>query len=368
MWRNAEMAEDVIHGNADGGGGVEHVVTIPKLQSDGGNGPAFATAGQGVIRLWDEEGRGLAALRSPPGTSPCAVVAAKISQGNDASTLLAAAFKITHRSDPNQFRLVPQDEAGRQRRVVAEEQERQLQQQLAMSASRVHVFVRRGNQISQMEIGPTNQGGPLLPITCLATLPTNDGGVTLVLGDGSGRIRLNRFISGINNAVDRDEYLNLQLRSTDRSVLSIVCIEPLSESLIAVSSGQTRGEVHHEQSPSNAIELSLPVAQAVHIIDLATCTCKATLNGHKDVVHAICLLPDGCLATCGGKMDAKTRVWDLSKLQDEMNGYDVSTEADSRELEEVGYVFGLAVLPDTKPDSQHYALAAARYNVVRICI
>lgn len=371
LWRHAEMVEDTVHGNADGGG-VEHVVTMPQLPSDGGNGPAFATAGQGVVRLWDEDGQGLAALRSPPGTSPCAIVATTLGQGNDASTLLATSFKITHQSDPNQFRLVPQDEAGRQRRAAAEEQERQLQQQLAMSASRVHCFIRRGNQISQMEIvAPIDEGGPLVPITALATLTTSDGSAVLVLGDATGRLRVNRFRSD-NNAVDRDEYLNLQLRTNDGNVPSIVCMEPLGESLLAVSTRQIGGEANPEQSHSSAIEVNLPVAQSVHIIDLASLTCKAALNGHKDVVRALRLLPDGSLATCGGKMDAKTRVWDLSKLQDEMtgNGAKISTwtEADSRELEEVGYVFGLAVLPDTKPGSQHYALAAARYNVVRMCI
>ena len=367
LWRHAEVVEDIVHGSADGGG-VEHVVTMPQLPSDGGNGPAFATAGQGVVRLWDEDGQGLAALRSPLGTSPCAIVATTLGQGNDASTLLATSFKITHQSDPNQFRLVPQDEAGRQRRAAAEEQERQLQQQLAMSASRVHCFIRRGSQISQMEI---DQGGSLVPITALATLTTNDGSAVLVLGDAAGRLRVNRFRSD-NNAVDRDEYLTLQLRTNDGSVPSIVCIVPLGESLIAVSTRQVSREVNHEQTHSSATEVNLPVAQAVHIIDLATLTCKATLNGHKDVVHALCLLPSRHLATCGGKMDAKTRVWDLSKRRDEMTGNGADTpiwaESDSRELEEVGYVFGLAVLPDTKPGSQHYALAAARYNIVRMCI
>ena len=374
MWRHAEMMEDVVHGNADGGG-VEHVVAMPQLPSDGGNGPAFATAGQGVVRLWDEDGQGLAALRSPPGTSPSSVAVTTLGQGNDESTLLAAAYKITHRSDPNQFRLVPQDEAGRQRRAAAEDQERQLQQQLAMSASRAHVYIRRGNQVRQMEVGPRNQEGSLLPITALATVPTNDGSATLVLGDAAGRLRITRFRSDEGNAVDLEEYLNLQLRSTDGTVLSIVCIEPLSGSLLAVSTRQLGEGLHQESQPRpiNYIGINVPAGQALHIIDLETKTCRGTVNGHKDVVHAICLLPDGCLATCGGKMDAKTRVWDLSKLQDDKSGdgcaeATVWSEAESKELEEVGYVFGLAVLPDTKPGSQHYALAAARYNVVRMCI
>jgi hypothetical protein len=121
-----------------------------------------------------------------------------------------------------------------------------------------------------MEIGPRNQEGPLLPITALATLPTNDGSATLVLGDAAGRLRITRFRSDEGNAVDLDEYLNLQLRSTDGTVLSIVCIEPLSESLLAVSTRQLGGGLHQESQPppTNYIDINVPVGQALHIIDL----------------------------------------------------------------------------------------------------
>eukprot|EP00957_Ditylum_brightwellii_P082536 6274641-Ditylum_brightwellii.AAC.1 len=64
---HAELVQDIVHHgsvqNGGGGGGsddgVEHVMTMPQfsLQSGGRGGqPAFATAGQGVVQLWKEDG------------------------------------------------------------------------------------------------------------------------------------------------------------------------------------------------------------------------------------------------------------------------------------------------------------------------
>eukprot|EP00957_Ditylum_brightwellii_P003142 239011-Ditylum_brightwellii.AAC.1 len=80
-------------------------------------------------------------------------------------------------------------------------------------------------------------------------------------------------------------------------------------------------------------------------------------------------------------MDAKTKVWSKSQLHGCEHGDTKSSSSISREksidanngdgdngwivtepamtLDEVGYVFDLAVLPDSKPGLRHYALAAA---------
>jgi hypothetical protein len=42
--------------------------------------------------------------------------------------------------------------------------------------------------------------------------------------------------------------------------------------------------------------------------------------------------------------------------------------ASAQVLDDPGYVVALALLPDTKPGSQLYALAGARYNRVSICL
>eukprot|EP00957_Ditylum_brightwellii_P104160 7934272-Ditylum_brightwellii.AAC.1 len=118
MWQHAELVQDIAHhGSAQngGGGGVEHVVTMPQLslRSRGGGQPAFATAGQ------DSTSR----------TSLCALVATTFrgrhgnnDNNDEESIVLASAYKVTYQPDHlNQFQLVPQDEAGQHRRTEAEE-------------------------------------------------------------------------------------------------------------------------------------------------------------------------------------------------------------------------------------------------------
>ena len=155
-------------------------------------------------------------------------------------------------------------------------------------------------------------------------------------------------------------------------------MEPLGGSLLAVSTRQRPAD-DSTHPLADSVAIDVPITQAVYIIDIEKCACNLIIDGHSDAVQAMCLLPDGGLATCGGKMDAKSKVWDKSLLGDTSKGdgnnnvgmsetsIHVLTES-SATLDEVGYVFALTVLPDTKPGSKHYALAAARYNVVKICI
>ena len=82
-------------------------------------------------------------------------------------------------------------------------------------------------------------------------------------------------------------------------------------------------------------------------------------------------------------MDATTQLWSKSQL--EMNEHDkiVEEEKDAvsssiegfnvvskahKILSAAGYVFSIAFLPDTKKDSNYYAVAVARYNTVKIII
>ena len=150
----------------------------------------------------------------------------------------------------------------------------------------------------------------------------------------------------------------------------------------------------------------------------------AVLDAHADVVHCMRALPDGSLATAGGKHDGKIRVWSRAQCaaadeatpadatipasrsaEEEAAGGGAAPEAAgssaaapaaaaaplaeldassgpravapalplvereaSQTLREPGYVFDLAVLPDAQPGSELFALACARYNVVKICV
>jgi len=380
MWQHAELVEDVVHGNADAGG-VEHVVALPQVGGSS-SAPAFATAGQGVVKLWNDEGEAIAAMQSPRGTSPCALVAAAIGYEGNQSLLLATAHRVTYQPDPNQFRLVPQDEAGRRRRAQAEEQERQLRLRLDAAAARVQVSIQSGGQLQQMTIEPPSDGrgrevvSP--PVTSLAALDRDDGTI-LVIGNACGELRLVQFRRD-NNLMGTD-YKLMHLNPANGGTASIVCMEPLGGSLLAVSTRQRPADDSTSSSThalADSVAIDVPLAQAVYIIDIEKCACDLIIDGHSDAVQAMCLLPDGSLATCGGKMDAKSKVWDKSLLgATSGDGHNnvgmgeanvrVLTES-SATLDDVGYVLALTVLPDTKPGSKHYALAAARYNVVKICI
>ena len=83
----------------------------------------------------------------------------------------------------------------------------------------------------------------------------------------------------------------------------------------------------------------------------------------------------GDLATGGGKHDATVKIWqpqqwerdDASAAGSEADAPPVLCEA-ALSPKEPGYVFALAVLPDTKPGSRLFALAGGWYNRVKICL
>jgi hypothetical protein len=63
--------------------------------------------------------------------------------------------------------------------------------------------------------------------------------------------------------------------------------------------------------------------------------------------------------TGGGKLDATLQLWKQEQ--------DITVQTESaKTLSDVGYVFSLAVLPDAKAGSNRFAVAAARYNTVKI--
>ena len=181
--------------------------------------------------------------------------------------------------------------------------------------------------------------------------------------------------------------------------------------------------------PQHVTELQITNPRAVYIIDYnmqehehehSTARIRApVLDAHSDTVRCICPLPCGDLLTAGGKMDATVRVWDAAVVADALKeeveendsssimktGTENENETESgnaqptseqleendvtlspgltsasillteaKTLKEPGYVFDLKVLPNhskNKADDSEdllYAVAAARYNVVKIII
>jgi len=113
----------------------------------------------------------------------------------------------------------------------------------------------------------------------------------------------------------------------------------------------------------------------VVLVDVGRRAVLATLDAHSDVVCCLRALPNGGLATAGGKHDGTVRVW--ARTQWESAAEAPATDDDStlvvvrdpvQTLREPGYVTAMTILPDDKPGSQLFALACARYNTVKFCL
>ena len=128
LWRRGRLFRDVRHAAAT----VDHVRAFPPAPAAAaarGGGPAFATAGDGALCLWTEEGDRLVQIGTPPDTSPADVAIGSL--GASQTTYLAACLRATRQTDPHRFRLLPQNEAERRRREAAEAHEELTQRELS---------------------------------------------------------------------------------------------------------------------------------------------------------------------------------------------------------------------------------------------
>lgn len=68
-------------------------------------------------------------------------------------------------------------------------------------------------------------------------------------------------------------------------------------------------------------------------------------------------------------MDAKVCLWESNVIADAIqDGDETKTLKEAKKMKEPGYVFDLKVLPDSDPTSKVFAIAGARYNVIKIVI
>jgi len=378
MWRRGELVKDVVH--EGGKGGVDEVVAFPSSSVDS---PAFATGGRGIVRIWNYEGDCIAGFPSAPGTTPTSLATGSISDNSDNGNFvyLASCVRVTHRSNPHQFRLVPQDEDGRRRRAAAEELEITIQENLAKTSRCVEFWIHSGafEGSSALQLGSgiiqPDHDEHAAPVTDLVVVNDN-----LICGDEWGGIQIFKWyaenIRSNNMAYRKSAFLQFRCSG---SGCRIACMEPVQDNLLAVSTDTLQRSVEEgSRLLSSAKPLQVTNPRAVFIVDLDRALIRAVLDAHSDVVQCMCSLPTGGLLSGGGKMDATVRVWEASVispaflLQGEKEGGRVEEEGpvltDARKLEEPGYVFDLKVLPDSEPGSKIYAVAGARYNVVKIVI
>jgi len=308
--------------------------------------------------------------------------------------------------DPNEFRLVPQTRAQRERREAALQQRRAQEDFFAETAVRVSVmkWAPGGGLRVQADTLPPWFGAPPAAITSMTP-----AGKRLVVGDSLGGLRVwdqngNSWtqgacyqLFGIENGVV----------AKDMRVAS-VSLEALDSThhpgVVAVGTAAFSKDGSTEIFPGvldGPVALSVPlsvVKGGVVLVDLVKQQVKHIISDHMDSVLCMCSIPDGSLVTGGGKHDAKVKVWNRRQLE----GQDSTKEAGENEaamlekatqisletrsgaenanspiqvilkasqvLPEPGYIVSAAVLPDQKPGSGHFALAGARYNVVKICL
>lgn len=103
------------------------------------------------------------------------------------------------------------------------------------------------------------------------------------------------------------------------------------------------------------------------MVDLNTQSATHVLDGHKDTVMCVRSLPDGSLLTGGGKLDATVKLWSCDQLERDEDIAETRLLTEARKLDKPVYVFDMCVLPDSR-GSGVYAIACARYNVVKIIV
>jgi len=376
LWYRGRLLKDARHASNC----VEHVRTLPPSSSGvEEDGPSFVTAGGGMICLWNDDGEIIWSRGAPSGTSPASIACGRIGNntGGESPTYLAACFRVTREVDPNQFRLVPQNDAERQRREDALARERMIHHDLLEVTRTIKVWMYNGKNRS----GNSGDGASSSvvvretfvqfdsqeessPITHL--LHMDDG--QLASGDNSGVIRI--FVRSTLQEGGSSE-LNPPRQSTliqFRGGYSIACLEKVHNQLLAVSV-QPSGNSTRVYPSAIAHDVISPFG--IYIMDNRG-TLKTLFVAHSDVVRCICPLPDGSLLSAGGKLDATVLMWDSSVISDAVTACESREEemrvvSDATIMKEPGYVFDLKVLSDSNGSSV-YAIAAARYNVIKIII
>jgi WD40 repeat protein len=380
LWRHGALEHDEVH--LGGEGGVDSVIALANDHT------TFATAGRGCVRLWTADAEPVLALPGAmPGTTPSSLVSlASLGKG---VTCLAARFQITRPSNPNQFRLPPQNDEERRRRAQAEAHELAIQQSLARASRSVQVWssVDGKNTSTSLRSQILHSPEGSAPITTLVALPGKDddeSSTLLIAGDALGGMRVWRAQRAGNEIQFHHQQLfQLVPASSYHQTCSIVCIEVLQDGRLAVS---TEGAAVDGPAflLSGATEIPIPLSRAVYVLDYlpnnndgSYLTIHAILNGHQDAVRCMCELPNGDLLTGGGKMDATLQLWTSASLKNPATTMSAQEQEETqvlvqskaeKTLGDVGYVFSLAVLPDAKPDSNHFAVAAARYNIVKLIL
>lgn len=365
MWKHGALVNDFVHEGGDGG--VDSVLSFAQKPSSGAV-VSFATAGRSCIRLWTEDGVALGGFPTQPGTTPDSLVELYL---GTSVLCLAARLRVNVFPNPLQFHLPPQNDDERRRRAEAERRHASATATLDRLAKCTQVWFRTtANEatapLRTLLLEPTN---PMASRTTALTGLQDESSEQcnfIVTGDETGGLCMWKAVMA-DEGPTFEENSYFQLTSPTQRC-SIVAMEAISGSRLAISTAKLQTL---PASESAAALVQVPDSQAVHIFRYSnnTLTLTRTLKGHTDVVNIVHELSDGHILTAGGKYDGTVQMWTNHKSPAGADHERITVETKSiKTLDDVGYIFSLVSLKDHKPGSQHFALAAARYNTVKIFI
>jgi len=165
----------------------------------------------------------------------------------------------------------------------------------------------------------------------------------------------------------------------DQHHLLALSIHPIMTTTTITSTTNNNNNNNGTTRMSMATPISIPNPSSccgtIILLDMNKNQVRAILDGahsKNDIVQCICPLPDGGILSAGGKMDATIQLWEPIPNEEEeenKNNHSPVIITNAKKLQEPGYVFDLKVLPDkTNSTSNVYAVAGARYNVIKIVI
>jgi WD40 repeat protein len=387
-WKHGKRVFDLIHGPASSNNsnrGVESVMAItynttktaPTLAS-------FVTAGRGTIRVWTEQGEPIVSVSTPyPYATPTGLVQLLDFNDGDQVVLLCLAARFVVTPPPsNRPYLIPQDEMGRQRLAHIETQEALVEQTMSRLRRSIQLWYGQECADGQFALLSTMLEAAS-SVTALVSWNT-PGGAFLAAGDEQGGIQIWKMTT-TNRQPHFTKLQHYRIGSINSAHSAIVCMK--YDNAFRRLFVSTRS-IHQPIAPIvpsdvQLVPINTDVSQGVHVLDVDTVSSPVlirTIQGHKDAASCIQPLPNGDLITAGGKFDATMKVWSGSQLALSLP-CTVLTEPFSVNLcADVGYVFALTVLEDTKdlPNGaacgsessrkRHFGIAAARYNVIKVIL
>jgi len=335
----------VIHAPHVLGLGVVSLTTVPQNEYK----VAIASGGNQSVKLWSAEGECVHTLYVPIGTTPLSEGLASWRAGS--VTYFASALRSVHGPQPR-VRLPPSNREEAKRVAEAEESADAMDAMAAHMRVCVQLWSLSDQGVAEDHLQVC---GPY-PINAL--LFSNS---RLIAGDVFGGLHIWQMGSSVKGWVC-ERRLRLH---PPKNAASILSLKPLTSSRVIACSAE-EGPLYGDSE--GMTPLNVPQAIGVFLIDIVIGTVLAVLAGHIDSVICMCPLPNGGLVTGGGKKDATVQLWMPSLWQvPSDNGPPLLRDASSK-LKDPGYCLALTVLPDADTGSLIYAVAAARYNAIKVVL